>query len=201
MLIEKIATLDVEPSTYKEILSYSSSKPNNLVDIDFSKLSAFHRSLLKIDGTVTGFIAAYRHEPVEVVCLDQSNLVLDQYHELLSLAKDESLIARQVLLKGVDSGIIYCYAVSLLAPQRIPDNVVDDVSVNNLGIGGAIAKGLIESRRNIIHYGYENFDVTSVDENMNALNIGKDFASRIYTVVYDGKPIMLINERFPLNLN
>ncbi len=180
---------------FRHLLSLNDSIPECLRPIDLKALSPFQRSLLSIDGTVTKFISAYQSEPIEVVCLNQESLQLASGHPILKTQQNSSITGREVILRGVISGVTYCYAVSLLVPDVIPKCVSDNLEENSTGIGGALSKGLIESRREILHFGLETEKILPLVLRGQSC---EKFASRFYTVISDNQPMMLINEKFPL---
>ncbi len=119
---------------------------------------------------------------------ETQKLLID--HPWLEVSKEYSVIAREVLLCGHKSAKVYVYASSLLLPERLPQEVKKRLQVETSGLG----RILFEERREILWYGYEH--ITQLAANIEQLT-GKDFISRTYRIIVGGKPIMLINEKFP----
>jgi chorismate-pyruvate lyase len=106
------------------------------------------------------------------------------------------VIARQVLLRGRYSATVYAYAVSLLAPERLPKTILRDLAGEPAGIGRVLLNSQIENRREILWYGQEQ--IAHLPETIERYT-GNDFISRTYRIIAEGQPVMLINEKFPLN--
>jgi chorismate--pyruvate lyase len=151
--------------------------------------------LLAIDGTVTTFIEAYTLEPVEVIRLRQDNQVLETDQFWLEAAAGTPVIARQVLLRGRQSHTLYAYAVSLLVPARLPAVFTDDLAVEAGGLGKILLHSHIENRRDLLWHGRESS--RPLPEEIRA-ELGPDLISRTYRIITGGRPVMLINEKFPL---
>lgn len=183
---------DFDP--FADLLSAQASRPRNLQILNLRTLTPFHRALLSIDGTVTKFIEAYALEPVESTLLAQQNQKLPSAHHWLDLPVGSDVIARQVLLRGGYSATVYAYAVSLLAPQRLPSTMLRDLASEPAGIGRVLLNSQIENRREILWYGRE--DVPDLPESIECYT-GSTFVSRTYRIIANNQPVMLINEKFP----
>lgn len=171
-----------------------SNKPGELNEINLRVLSPFHRSLLVIDGTVTKFIEAYTMEPVDVVRLAQHFRQLPSDHEWLEAPVGIDVIARQVLLRGHYSNRLYAYAVSLVIPSRLPQNIQDDLEFDGESIGRILNSSKMETRREVLWYGQEK--LKDLPAELRELS-ERDFMSRTYRIITNKQPIMLINEKFP----
>jgi chorismate-pyruvate lyase len=154
------------------------------------------RALLSIDGTVTKFLEAYLLEPIESVLLTQQTQRLQTDHPWLALAAPGEVVARQVLLRGRYSATIYAYAVSLLAIDRLPPTLMQDLAHEPAGIGRVLLNSQIENRREILWYGRE--DLANLPETIER-DTGSNFISRTYRIIAGGQPVMLINEKFPID--
>lgn len=179
---------------FADLLSAQASRPRDLQTVDLRTLTPFQRALVSIDGTVTKFIEAYELEPVESVLLTQQTQLLMADHPWLTLPAESEVITRQVLLRGRYSATIYAYAVSLLAPQRLPANLLRDLAVEPAGIGRVLLNSQIENRREILWYGREQ--IANLPETIEQYT-GNDFLSRTYRILIHGQPVMLISEKFP----
>jgi chorismate-pyruvate lyase len=181
---------------FADLLSAQTSRPLNLRPVNLRTLTPFQRALLSIDGTVTKFIEAYMLEPVESVLLSQQTQPLLSDHPWLELPAQSEATARQVLLRGRYSATIYAYAVSLLAPERLPKTMLRDLANEPAGIGRVLLNSQIENRREILWYGREC--ITNLPETIECCT-GNDFISRTYRIVVHGQAVMLINEKFPFS--
>lgn len=163
--------------------------------VNLRTLTPFQRALLSIDGTVTKLIEAYMLEPVESMVLGQQTQRLPTDHPWLELAAHSEVVTRQVLLRGRYSATVYAYAVSLLAPARLPPHLLHDLAKEPAGLGRVLLNSQIENRREILWYGRETLaDLPAAI----ARETGNDFISRTYRIIAAGQPLMLINEKFPV---
>ena len=170
------------------------AKPHEIHEINLRTLNPLQRALLVIDGTVTKFIEAYTMEPVEIRRLAQKTLPLTADHVWLEAPKGTPVVARQVLLQGKYSHTLYAFAVSLIVPDRLPNNIKQELEIDGEGLGQILANSRMESYRDILWYGKEiSKGLPDVISHME----GKEFISRTYRIINGGKPIMVINEKFP----
>jgi len=181
---------------FADLMMMQDSRPAHLEQLDLRTVSPFQRALLAIDGTVTKFVEAYVLEPVEVTLLKQETQALSQEHSWLEASVKTEVVARQVLLRGRYSGTPYAYAVSLLLPDRLPENMLNHLQIEPSGIGRVLLNSQIENRREILWYGHE-----IIQELPPAIQscVGSDFISRTYRIIANDKPIMLISEKFPVD--
>lgn len=179
---------------FADLLSAQGRRPRDLDPVDLRELTPFQRALVSIDGTVTKFIEAYLLDPVESVLLTQQTQIMEMDHPWLELPAGGEVVSRQVLLRGRYSSKIYAYAVSLLAPQRLPAGLLQDLAIEPAGIGRVLLNSQIENRREILWYGREH--LRGLPENISRYT-GNDFISRTYRIMTQGQPVMLISEKFP----
>jgi chorismate-pyruvate lyase len=154
-------------------------RPALVGDVDFAALSAYHRTLLAHDGLTTGVIESWWLEAVAVNLVSQQEAPCD--HPLLhwlGALPGATVLRRQVIIEGSQSGIPYLVADSLLATTRLP-NLVEGLSAH-AGIGAALAAGKVETRRELLWYGRR----------------GEAVASRAYRIFVGGLPAVLIQEDF-----
>lgn len=181
---------------FVDLLSAQASRPRSLHPVNLRTLLPMQRALLSIDGTVTKFLEAYLLEPIESLLLFQQTQRLPSDHPWLALAAASEVVARQVLLRGRYSATIYAYAVSLLAIDRLPPTLVQDLAHEPAGIGRVLLNSQIENRREILWYGRE--ELANLPETIERYT-GSHFISRTYRIITGGQPVMLINEKFPIN--
>ncbi len=178
-----------------DLLVAQERRPQHLTTVNLRTLSPFQRALLVIDGTVTKFIEAYTMEPVQVALLGENTRELEADHPWLEVPRGTRVIAREVLLLGKQSRVFHAYAASLLVVDRLPARVREDLKVNPGGIGRVLLDHQLETRREVLWYGRERMDVLPAE--VEPLSDGR-FLSRTYRVI-SGKPMMMINEKFPLD--
>ena len=179
-----------------DVLVAQSAKPPHLRDINLRTLDPYQRALLTTDGTVTKFIEAYTMEPIVIDGLEEEVRFLDEPHPWLEAPAKTRVVARQVFLEGKYSRICRAYAVSLTVPERLNDEIKAELKVNEAGIGRAIRKVQMETRREVLWYGGESAD--HVPESVRR-HFREGSLTRTYRIICDGKPLMLICEKFPLD--
>ena len=183
----------------KALFVAQDDKPETLKRINLARLTPFQRGLLVTDGTVTRFIEAYTLAPVEVVPLQHVKQTLSAENTWLQLSAGAEVISRQVVLQthsqGKSSPIIHTYADSLIVPQRLPESMLDGLASDKQGLGGLLRRRGLETRRELLWCGIEV--LTDLPSTVAYLE-GEKFISRAYRVFANQKPVMLINEKFPL---
>jgi len=161
------------------------------------QLSAYQRALLILDGTVTQFIEAYAGEPVDVIRLYQGFQRLPAAHAWLQTDADTEVITREVILQGHLSETLYVHASSLLVVSRIPAKLAALLETDAGGIGRILLGSQIENRRELLWFGRER--MARIPPCLPP-HTDNDFLSRYYRVMISGRPVMLINEKFPAQL-
>lgn len=181
-----------EPSS-EEIYAQFRPPPEG-ARINSRTLSPFLRVLMEIDGTVTRFIEAFTQESVEVLKLGQGLLELPEDVDFLEAEAGSQVTTRQVLLWGRESRRIYGYGSSLILPERLSPEAREKLSQPEEGLGRIMRKTRMETYREILWKYREYTDV--LPEAIRPLaSIG--LVSRTYRILYRGRPIMAINEKFP----
>ena len=183
----------------KALFTAQENSPTTLRKINLARLTPYQRGLLVTDGTVTRFIEAYTFAPVEVVLLQQAKQILDTEHIWLKLPAGEAVISRQVILQTHSqeepSPRIHTYADSLIVPQRLPQSLLNELESDKQGLGELLRHTGLETRRELLWCGIETLsDLPPAIEHLE----GQTFISRTYRVFANQKPLMLINEKFPL---
>lgn len=162
--------------------------------LDMRDLSLFHRALLVTDGTVTKLLEACLREPVHAVKLSQEWVKARTKIPCLAVRKGEEVILRRVLLVGLTSQSTYGYAESVLVPQRLGPQFVEELEKAGRDLGRVIRQSRLETYREVLRCGRElakdlggYFHLASTDYVL----------SRTYRILAMGQPVMLITEKFP----
>lgn len=157
-------------------------------------LNAFQRVLLMTDGTVTDVVEVYTGEAIRVVKLAQFFGGNDPENPQLSAEGGETLLHRTVLLQGAKSGTNYIHAHSVIAPDRLPPEVLEGLVETGRPIGKLLASSRIETFREIVGLGFEPAgdcaDYFGVDPASNLV-------FRTYRIHVQQRPVMRITEKFP----
>lgn len=192
------ATYDTEKQI-TDLFVAQCEKPDGLEEINLSRLTPFQRALLVTDGTVTRFLEAYTLSPVKIVLFDQEMQTLPANHEWLKAKKGTEVIRRQVSLQTLNCTAhpptIHTYATSLIVLNRTPTIIREGLELKSDGLGTLLQRSGLETRRDLLWCGVERPE----DLPAGLANLEETaFLTRTYRIVADGKPIMLINERFPM---
>jgi len=179
----------------KNIQIAATAMPEHLSKLNFRALTAFQRALMVSDGTVTKFIEAYTLDPVEIIRLSQERYPLEDDHPWLEAEKNTDVMLREVAISGIYSNNLYVYGVSYIVPDRLPQDIRERLEVQGEGIGRILNDHRMETRREVLWFGREK--VSDLPREISSVYDG-DFISRSYRIIMGGKPIVMINERFPV---
>lgn len=166
------------------------------MDVPTQDLPPFLRALLATDGTVTKILEAYFWEPVEVVTLRQEFIHAEQSIAWIRLDPGDRVLIRHAHLSGMESGRVYATAFSVIRTQLIPETFRQRLIDRQVGIGVLIRDSGLESYREVLEVGIEPADGSGDP----ATREQSDLVFRTYRIIIDGEPVILITERFPLNL-
>lgn len=178
-----------------DVFLAQSERPPGLHAVDFASLSAYQRSLLVIDGTVTRFIEAWWLETVRIRRITQESVRLSAAEHWLGLAAGATAIRREVLLLGARSGRLFAWAETLLADARLPAGVQDQLGQEDGGLGRILINTASETRREGLWCGVEERAAPAA---WSAGSPPLRWLTRSYRVIAAGQPLMWITERFPL---
>jgi len=179
----------------KKIQTAESSMPGELSKLNFRTLTPFQRALMVADGTVTKFIEAYTLDPVEIIRLNQKLYPLEEDHPWLEADKNTDVMFREVMIRGVYSHTLYLYGASYIVPGRLQEDIRKRLEVQGEGIGRILNDARMETRREVLWFGREK--LADAPGEIARVSNG-EFISRTYRIIADGKPIVMINERFPV---
>lgn len=159
------------------------------------QLSTLQEILLRTDGTVTHILEACAQEPIGLVNLSQHERQCDSADPYLQLQRDEPVLVRSVLLRGMRSGRTMMYADSTMVLDRLEPSFAAAIREGNRPIGPLLAQGRAETFREILLIDEEPagpiapfFDVDPES---------KVFL-RTYRIIAGGQPLMYITEKFPV---
>jgi chorismate-pyruvate lyase len=174
------------------------AQPAGLSPVNLRAMSPFQRALLVIDGTVTKFIEAYTLEPVDVQRLLHQELTLPADDAWLEARAGTPVVARHVRIAGRYRRQVYVYAIALVVPERLPVQIHERLGEPGAGIGRLLADAGVETRREVLWYGREH--ATGLPQ---ALGLGPEaeFNTRTYRIIAGGRPVALINEKFPTGMD
>ncbi len=134
-------------------------------------------------------------EPVETLRLAQEYRPLSTDQPWLDAPAGTPVVARSVLLRGEYSRAVYAYALSLIMPDRLPAEVSQQIFADPSGsLGVMLWNSRLETRREVLWYGRE--PAPDLPAELRGLVDG-EVISRTYRILTGGRPVMLINEKFP----
>lgn len=197
-----VSRVDSVPGTpfdpLRDLLVAQDSRPEHIRPIKLRTLSPYHRALLVIDGTVTKFLEAFTMEPVVVQRLGQDTLVTEAPHRWLDVDAGSQLIVREVLLTSTRTGTVLAHAASLLVTERLDPELQDGLDTNPEGLGRILLDAQLETRREVLWFGRERaVGIPPAVEQ----RTGADFITRTYRVIHQQRPLMMITERFPAEVD
>ena len=170
-------------------------RPAGLEPLNMRALPPMLRALAVIDGTVTKFLEAYMMEPIEVTTLGQAEQTLENAQEWLEMRAGNDVLARHVTLTGSYSKRLYAYAISITNPHAIPRDIRAAMEIQGGSVGRILLSSRVEQRREVLWYGKDSAD--SLPDEVRTIYEG-DLLSRAYRIVVEGRPVIMIIEKFPM---
>lgn len=164
--------------------------------VDLADLSIIPRILFATDGTITHILEAYAREPIDLVRLASSMDADRRERRDLRIEDGEKVLRRRSLLQGRYSGRTFVHADSLVAVDRLPDAVADELLETGTSLLKLLARHRVGSFRETIAEwedrneriaGYFGDDPTEVQ------------VARTYQIVVGGRPVAWVTETFPRN--
>jgi len=158
-----------------------------------ASLPPFLRTLLVADGTVTKSLEAFFWEPVQVETIEQTLLKLDRALPNLDCNAGDTVLVRNVHLRGEKSQRIFAYANSYLVVDDLPTEVSDALLADKIGIGELLREMGLETYREILDLGHSNSEMTELEQPKNCIY-------RTYVIQLNTRPSIQITEYFPLHI-
>lgn len=190
------AVIDVKQKT-KSLSNFSqrnTQEDSNHNHIAPSALSTFQRILLTTDGTVTDILESYLFEQIRVIKLSEKLVSLDREVPSVDLKEGTEVIIRKVLLQGKISRKNVIYAESIIVPENMEERFSKALLETKVPIGKIwfeqkveTFKEILDSKKELVGDLADYFGIEPSDE----------MFSRTYRVVTNGKPVMIITEKFP----
>jgi chorismate-pyruvate lyase len=170
-------------------------RPPHIRGVELSAMDSFLCTLLFTDGTVTGALEAHSLSRVTVAVVDQSKaLASARVANYLELPEGGELTKRRVTIGTGASKRSIIWAESHIVLDRLPpafSRLLDDAPH---GIGEALQRVKLESRRELLWFGLDS----PPDWGGAASRTARTVLKRLYRVITQGRPALLISESFPL---
>lgn len=158
-------------------------------------MTPFQRILLGTDGTVTTLLEAFADEPIEAVKLSHAFGMSTGDDTVLDIPLDTRVLRRRVVLRGGRTHRNLLYAEAVVVADRAAPDLLDALFHTDAPIGRLLAEQRTETFREVLLVDREPAGAC-------ALHFGIDpraeVVFRTYRIVSDGRPLMLITEKFPL---
>jgi chorismate--pyruvate lyase len=171
------------------------ARPPHVREVGVADMDPFLRTLLFIDGTVTRTLEAHSLSPVTVEVIDQANapasaLVADY----LQLAEEQEITRRRVRIgAGATTGSTI-WAESHIVSERLPPRFLELLDGASDGIGEALEEVRLESWREMLWFGLDA--PPDWAGAVPASNAGPTVLKRLYRVITQNRPALLISESF-----
>jgi chorismate-pyruvate lyase len=173
------------------------SRPSHIRDVEVSAMDSFLRTLLFTDGTVTGALEAHSLSRVAVEVVDQAQaLASARVANYLQLPKGGEVTKRRVRISTGASTGVAIWAESHIVPGRLPPDFFKMLDDAPHGIGEALRQVKLESWREMLWFGLD-----SPPDWAGAIPVsqtGRAVLKRLYRVITQGRPALLISESFAL---
>ena len=156
-------------------------------------LALVPRILLLTDGTLTHILEAYAAEPVHLVKLAHALVSGPSLPVAAGLEPGERVLRRTILLRGTKSDATFIHAESWVFLDRLPPPVKEGLLETDTPIGKLLFSCRAETYREMIEMGEAR------DPEV-ASHFGPgdgDLLFRTYQLVFAGRPVATITERFP----
>jgi chorismate-pyruvate lyase len=167
--------------------------PPEVGAVGIEQLDPFLRTLLFTDGTVTRALSARMLAAISVERLGQAPARMPaEVAGHLEVAIEEESIRRRVSIGVGSPAIPVLWAESFMLPERLPPGFFGLLDSAPDGIGQSLQRVSLESSRELCWYGLE-----AAPEWAPAAPRGADGTlRRLYRIVSEGKPAILISEYF-----
>ncbi len=140
------------------------------------------------DGSVTYLLELITRARAEVTGIEQNIKKADpKTSELLEIPVGSPVNERKVDLRA--RGKTYVHAVSLTPLERLPPRVKEDILGADIPIGKILRHHNLETRR----------DLLALETTTNPAFPGVPVVHRSYKIIHQGKPLIYIEETFPID--
>lgn len=168
-------------------------RPDHLGDVEIDAVEPFLRSLLFTDGTVTRALGVQTLAPVCVERIGQSRAPMPaDVAECLEIEPEAESIRRQVSIGVGPAGPPLLWAESHIVPERLPPGFLGLLDGAPDGIGQSLQRVALENYRELLWFGLDAPPQWATAVSTDAVGAIR----RLYRVVNDGQPAILISESF-----
>lgn len=156
----------------------------------WTSLSPVQRSVLGSDGSFTLLLTALLGHEVNVALIEQSIELMPHYGEAIQLRAGARILNRNVrLYVERDRNIVF--ASSVIALDRIPAALADDLLAGEETIGRIVRKHRLETFRELVDWGSAPTPAEATAHFPNT-----EMMYRSYRIISNGEPVMIVTEFF-----
>ena len=156
--------------------------------MDIGALDPFLRGLLFTDGTVTRALEVHTLSRVDLEVVDQAAAVgPDEVTQHLQLAAGAECLRRRVIMSLAGAPVVW--AESYIVTDRLPEGFMGLLSESAHGIGDSLQQIKLESWRELLWFELGRSPRWASKPTRTTL-------VRLYRVITDGRPALLITEAF-----
>ena len=168
----------------------------DLREVQITQLDPFLRGLLFTDGTVSRALEAHTLARVSVQTVGQDpSFATGRVARHLGVQPTEECIRRRIVMKIGTTTEVSVWAESYLVPHRLPPEFLAQLDGNSQGIGGSLQQLKLESRRELLWFGLGQTPTWAPASAPDTTTL-----TRVYRMVTDGQPALLICEAFAVEL-
>ena len=168
-------------------------RPERLRDVELFTMDPSLRSLLFTDGTVTRTLEAQALSKVSVDVVSQSSCPpLGPIARHLEASSDSESIRRRVTISIDSFAMPVIWAESHILPERLPTGFLSLLDDTPEGIGESLQQIRLEGWREMLWFGLD----TPPDWDSMASHAAPTFLTRLYRVITQDRPALLISESF-----
>jgi chorismate-pyruvate lyase len=162
--------------------------------LDLSALEPLQRVLLTTDGTLTDILEAVFLERINLVKVRQRTVPASQSHAWIEPADGETILERNVILRGARTGRNYVYAESAVAIDRLSAAFRRDLLESDSPLGRLWIEHRLETCKELLDVRCERESGTAAE----LWPFETAVLRRTYRVFTARRPLIVITERFPL---
>jgi chorismate-pyruvate lyase len=169
-------------------------RPDHLVDVDLVAMDPYLRGLLFTDGTVTRTLEVQALSPISVKVTEQEESpAKDEVAKRLEVPAGTAAIQRRVTIGLGAPAAPVIWAESHIVPDRLPAGFLAVLDDSPDGIGQSLQQVKLESWREMLWFGLDSSpEWSQANEEVRTVLL------RLYRVIMQGKPAMLISESFAI---
>lgn len=167
----------------------------HLAEVDIVALDPFLRGLLFTDGTVSRALEAQTLSPVTVAPVEQVTAPAPPaIAGYLGTAEGSECLRRRITMHIADEHLAV-WAESYIVTDRLPPQFVATLGSTPQGIGGSLQQMRLESARELLCFGL------AAPPQWAHAGASRSTLARIYRIVTQGQPALLITEHFALEMH